>query len=487
MKGFRRFVGPLVLLLLPSAACRREEAPPPPAPPQPAPLAPWTFHVIGGLLVIRGEVDAPTDLVLKGTTLDERRTVPFGPVRWELYRPPKGEVAELRDGQGRLLAHWAFDAPGGRHPEPVPVAARPKPKPPAPAPPKAAPPQPALPQPVTPRPAPPKPGPQPPPLRRPTAHPTQPPAAPPAPRPTVKPTPPPEARPAHRPLEAPRPKVAPQPEAPRPEVVPPARPTSAPATGPAAWPGAGEAFNLIRGPRGRRQVCLTFDGGSNAEVTDEVLDALRARGIRTTMFLTGAFIQRFPDHVRRMVADGHEVGNHTWSHPHFAPHGARDPQWTHARVQGELLAADAAFRRLTGRPMAPLWRAPYGEHTAEIRRWAEAVGYRHIYWSEGADTLDWATPQQRTLYRSGQAILKRLKARMAQPDGDGLIVLMHLGSERQAEDRPTNGLGAFLDEALRAGWTFVPVSAYLEAAGKPAWDPRQRLALLDAWTAEAQK
>lgn len=471
MRGDRRVCGALSLLLIATAACRREEPPAPPSPPPAVHLAPWTFHRIGGLLVIQGEVDAPTELLLKGTTLDERRTVPFGPVRWELYRPPKGEVAELRDGHGRLLARWAFDEPGGKPPEPPSQPTRPKPRlqpvPPTPAPPrsKALPPAPKAPA-------------------------TPAPSLPPSPAPRVKvprpaPEPRPAAKPAPRPAEAPKPKPAP-PAAPVPRPPTPAGPRSTHGTEASAWPGSGEAFNLVRGPQGRRQVCLTFDGGSNAEVADEVLDALRARGIRTTLFLTGAFIQRFPERVLRMVADGHEVGNHTWSHPHFAPNGTRDPQWTQARVQGELLAADAAFHRLTGRPMAPLWRAPYGEHTADIRRWAEAVGYRHIYWSEGADTLDWATPRERSLYRSGQAILKRLKARMAKPDGDGLIVLMHLGSERQAEDRPSNGLGAFLDEALRAGWTFVPVSSYLQAAGKPAWDPRKRLPWLDAQAAEGR-
>ena len=118
--------------------------------------------------------------------------------------------------------------------------------------------------------------------------------------------------------------------------------------------------------------------------------------------------------------------------------------------------------------MAPLWRAPYGEHTAELRAWAEELGYRHVGWSEGADTLDWATARDRRLYRTGDAILARLRARMARQDGDGLIVLMHLGSARPAEDRPAQGLGAFLDASLHAGWRFVPVSEYLPSASARA-------------------
>jgi peptidoglycan/xylan/chitin deacetylase (PgdA/CDA1 family) len=239
----------------------------------------------------------------------------------------------------------------------------------------------------------------------------------------------------------------------------------------------GEALNLTRGPGGRKRLLLSFDGGSNAEVATEILDTLKARGVRTTIFLTGAFIQRFPALVKRMAAEGHELGNHTMNHPHFAPGMKRDPKWTRARVQRELLEADAALVGLLGRPMDPFWRAPYGEHTAEIRRWAEELGYRHVGWSEGADTLDWATPKERSLYRSGDAILQRLRQRLNR-DGDGLIVLMHLGSERVEQDRPSAGLGAFMDRASREGWTFVPVGTFLHDLGKPAWDPQQRLALL---------
>jgi peptidoglycan/xylan/chitin deacetylase (PgdA/CDA1 family) len=243
------------------------------------------------------------------------------------------------------------------------------------------------------------------------------------------------------------------------------------------WPGMGEALNLTRGPGGQKRILLSFDGGSSAEVATEVLDLLKARGVHTTLFLTGAFIQRFPALVRRMAAEGHELGNHTMNHPHFAPGMRRDPKWTRERIQRELLDADAALVRLLGRPMDPFWRAPYGEHTAEIRRWAEELGYRHVGWSEGADTLDWATPRERRLYRTGDAIVARLQQRLGR-DGDGLIVLMHLGSARELGDRPTLGLGAFMDRARKEGWSFVSAGTILHDLGKPAWDPHQRLALL---------
>ena len=92
--------------------CGRQ-APGPVAPPpvQKLGLPPWRWHLVGGLLVVEGELDQPAVVTLKGQTLDQTVRLPLGPVRWELYRPPPGEVADLRTEDGRLLAHWVFDAP----------------------------------------------------------------------------------------------------------------------------------------------------------------------------------------------------------------------------------------------------------------------------------------------------------------------------------------------------------------------------------------
>jgi peptidoglycan/xylan/chitin deacetylase (PgdA/CDA1 family) len=302
-------------------------------------------------------------------------------------------------------------------------------------------------------------------------------AAPSAPRAAARPAP----APAHGPVAAPL-RIAKAQPPPRESLKPaPVQPVAPPPLLPpleaGTWPGAGGAYNLTRGPRSQKLILLSFDGGSSDEAADEILSTLEAHHIRTTIFLTGAFVERFPDVVRRIVADGHEVGNHTFDHPHFAPDFRRDPRWTEAKIQDELLRADEAFFRLMGRPMDPVWRSPYGENTKEIRAWVEAIGYRHVGWSEGADSLDWATPKERRLYRSGGAILDKLHARLAE-DGDGLIVLMHLGSGRPEADRPAAKLGAFIDQARAEGWRFVTASEMLRLMGQPAWDRDRRAALL---------
>ena len=522
---------PLLLLV----ACGREQAPEPkpPAAVMPAsPLTPWSWHPLGSWAVIEGEVDRDTELRLEGASIRERRFAELGPVRWEFLRPPEGQTAVLLTGEGVELARFTFAT--------TPPAATPKPVGPTPAPiptPKPAP-LPARPTPPSTRaesglpstPVPPLPERKPLTLPRtdqaPSTRPapTLPPAR--ARAETFLPSAPVPALPERKPLTLPRTDQAPvtrsaaptlpawaqtettlpsshlTPLAGRraattgaPETAPtarrstatpnlletlPARPPQAPQplqTQVPAWPGAGEALNLTRGPTGRKRLLLSFDGGSNAEVAAQILDLLKARRVHSTFFLTGAFIQHYPALVRRMAAEGHELGNHTLSHPHFAPGMKRDPKWTRERFQQQLFDADTALLRLLGRPMDPLWRAPYGEHTAELRRWAEEVGYRHVGWSEGADTLDWATRRERNLYRSGEAILERLRKRLDK-DGDGLIVLMHLGSERSDGDRPSEGLGAFMDRALKEGWTFVTAGDFVRDLGKPAWDARQRVGLL---------
>jgi len=467
------------ILLLFLAACGRSDrsgqVPPPPMTAQSPTVGEWTWHPIGGLAVVEGEVSEPTELVLEGRSIRERRFTEIGPVRWEFFRPPEGETAILRTADGRELARFTFSLA----PRPAPAAPRLARKPERPAQPN--PPAPAVPAPKT----------------RAEARLRPLPVAPIPDRKTRDLPSASEAPNGLRPraslftpltVEPVTPRVAPT--SPRPAVPapPPAAavsPVRVPAGISSAWPGVGEALNLTRGPGGQKRILLSFDGGSSAEVAVEVLDLLKARGVRTTLFLTGAFIRRYPALVKRMAAEGHELGNHTMDHPHFAPGMKRDPKWTRERIQRQLLDADAALVSLLGRPMDPYWRAPYGEHTAEIRRWAEELGYRHVGWSEGADTLDWATPKERKLYRSGEAIVARLQQRLNR-DGDGLIVLMHLGSGREEGDRPTDGLGAFMDRARKEGWSFVSAGTILRDLGKPPWDSQHRLALLHGSLAQAR-
>lgn len=225
--------------------------------------------------------------------------------------------------------------------------------------------------------------------------------------------------------------------------------------------------------RGRVQtpkVALTFDGGSSDNAAAEVLAALRSKGVRCTMFLTGAFVRRYPDLVREMVADGHEIGNHTWSHPHLTTYAENGrhltrPGVTREMLQRELRATADLFRKVTGKEMAKLWRAPFGEHNAEIRAWAAEIGYRQVGWTVGRngnetmDTLDWVADKNSPAYQSAQEVVERIVnfGRNDPGGAAGAIILMHLGTERK-DDQVHKMVPLIIDGLRERNYTFVTVS-----------------------------
>lgn len=233
--------------------------------------------------------------------------------------------------------------------------------------------------------------------------------------------------------------------------------------------------DITRGDRSMMEVALTFDGGSGrTEETAEILDALRERSIRATVFLTGQFIRENPDAVRRMVADGHEVGNHTLTHLHLTTYAR---SYTHTTIEGvdsavltrELEGTEALFREVTGRDMAPLWRAPYGEVNGALRRWALEAGYVHIGWTsdyenrESLDTLDWVYDRSSRFYRSPEEIKGRVMNFGKNRGGvSGGIILMHLNT-RRTNDRAALIVGDMLDALAGRGYRFVKVSTLIKS------------------------
>jgi peptidoglycan/xylan/chitin deacetylase (PgdA/CDA1 family) len=279
-------------------------------------------------------------------------------------------------------------------------------------------------------------------------------AAPPAPA-----TPPPAAAAAAPPTPA-APTALPQPAIA-------AAPPRVRAPAPPAMPAGLSAPDLTRGPADRREILISFDAGSSDNGAEAILSALSARGIRTTIFLTGEFIRRYPAIVRRIAADGHEVGNHTDNHPHLTTYGSDGRQATRlgvdrAFLRGQLARTERLYREATGLTMAPLWRAPFGEHNAEIRRWAAEAGYWHVGWTGGRgglDGLDWVSDPGSRSYQSAERLLGRLVQRAE----NGGIVLLHLGSDR---DEPVaSKIAILLDGLARRGFAYARASEFLERQG----------------------
>lgn len=235
--------------------------------------------------------------------------------------------------------------------------------------------------------------------------------------------------------------------------------------------------DITRGPVERMEISFTFDGGAEAEDASTILDALQDRDIQTTMFVTGQFIRKYPGIVRRMVLDGHEVGNHTMTHPHLTDYAVNSTHKTASGVDKALVAKElretaAIFKETTGTEMAPFWRAPFGEINETIRRWAFEEGYLHVGWTtdyqagESLDTLDWVHDRSSRLYRSPDRIKVRVLGFGKNRGGlNGGIVLMHLGSER-TDDKASSRLPEMFDELASMGYSFVKVSRLVETDGR---------------------
>lgn len=236
-------------------------------------------------------------------------------------------------------------------------------------------------------------------------------------------------------------------------------------------------LSFDRGRQDLPQVALTFDGGSDAGDAELILRVLEERGARATFFLTGEFLGKFPALVRRIAAGGHEVANHTWSHPHltaWARSGRHDtlPGIDRALLERELGRTAAAYERISGRPLAPLWRAPFGEMNEEIARWAADAGWTHVGWSRGPggretlDTLDWVADPSSRNHLTSARMLERILSFDAGGNGlRGGVVLMHLCVER--EDRLAGRLGALIDGLRARGYVPATVGELRRALAAP--------------------
>jgi len=214
------------------------------------------------------------------------------------------------------------------------------------------------------------------------------------------------------------------------------------------------------------RIAVTFDGNASSNGTTELLDLLKELDLKITLFVTGGFVERYPKIVRRAVLEGHEVGNHTFSHPHLTSYAENQrhnllPGVSKTWFRDQLRRTEAAFQKATGRPMAPLWRAPYGEENSTLRGWALEFGYLHVRWSslEGAslDSRDWVADEHSKLFQDSRKMMDRL---LGFPHLAGGIVLMHLSTERS--EPPWSELPRFVRELNRRQVEPVKVSDLLE-------------------------
>ena len=147
----------------------------------------------------------------------------------------------------------------------------------------------------------------------------------------------------------------------------------------ALWPVVRSSRRRLYPPPRPNEIALTFDDGPNPECTPRLLDILSGYQIKAAFFLVGKFAEAHPALVRRMMTEGHAIGNHSWSHPNLT----RIPP---AEVRRELLATSQLLEQITGAAV-PIFRPPYGACNAKVFIQARSLGMIPIFWN--AMTADW--------------------------------------------------------------------------------------------------
>ena len=171
------------------------------------------------------------------------------------------------------------------------------------------------------------------------------------------------------------------------------------------------------GDTSRKVIYLTFDCGYENGYTASILDTLKKHNAPAAFFVVGNMIESAPDLIRRMVAEGHIVGNHTYHHPDMSSISEQ------SAFQKELESLEALFQETTGQTMSKYYRPPQGKYNVENLRQAKALGYKTILWSLAY--VDWYVDDQPTPEQAYSKLLPRIH--------DGAIVLLHSTSRTNAE------------------------------------------------------
>lgn len=221
----------------------------------------------------------------------------------------------------------------------------------------------------------------------------------------------------------------------------------APATTPTSLvtPGADPAVSAPVAPKITFSQChvdgpyiaITFDDGPHGKQTPRLLKMLKDRGIHATFFVLGQNVAEFPEIVRQIAAEGHEIGSHSWDHPLLT-------KLSQESVHSQLQRTDDVLQQVLGTKI-PLFRPPYGAFTPTQRAWANATyGYKIILWD--VDSLDW---QHRNPAKTQSIIMANTRP--------GSIILCH-----DIHSTTVDAMPATLDALLAKGFKFVTVSELMK-------------------------
>lgn len=171
------------------------------------------------------------------------------------------------------------------------------------------------------------------------------------------------------------------------------------------------------GDTSKKVIYLTFDAGYENGYTAAILDALKKHNVHVTFFLVGNYIKSSPELVKRMVAEGHNVANHTYNHPNMSKLSSEES------FCKELEDLEAEYEVVTGQKMVKYYRPPQGKYSVDNLKMAQKLGYKTFFWSLAY--VDWYNDKQPTKDQAFKKLLGRIHP--------GAIVLLHSTSKTNSE------------------------------------------------------
>ena len=216
---------------------------------------------------------------------------------------------------------------------------------------------------------------------------------------------------------------------------------------------------IIRTDPSVRHIDFVFTAADKADGADRIISTLRKYNIKGGFFFTGEFFELYPDVVRRLVAEGHYVGSHSYGHLLYAPWGKRDSLLVTRQEFEEDMFKSYKVLREFGITDAPYFIPPYEHYNATISSWARQLGLQVINYTPGTLTNgDYTTPGM-SRYFSSKEILGRIREyERTDPDGlNGHIMLIHFGTDPSRTDKFYDKLPGLIRELRRKGYSFTPL------------------------------
>lgn len=216
---------------------------------------------------------------------------------------------------------------------------------------------------------------------------------------------------------------------------------------------------IIRTDPSVKHIDFVFTAADKADGAERIISTLRKYNIKGGFFFTGEFFEMYPDVVRRLVAEGHYVGSHSYGHLLYAPWGDRDSLLVTRQEFNEDIFKSYKVLREFGITDAPYFIPPYEHYNSTISSWARQLGLQVINYTPGTLTNgDYTTPEMKRYFSSKEILSKIWEYERTDPNGlSGHIMLIHFGTDPARTDKFYDKLPGLIRELRRKGYSFTPL------------------------------